>query len=131
MELNARVKEALSRTTIMALGTMGDDGSWVSPVEYEHDEKLVLYFLSMMDTKHVANILRDYRVSVAIYSHPGPPGGNMGLQIRGRAKHLAAESEGEGGWQRFQITPAEVWCFDSRVFGTSRQRVDLTHLRIK
>jgi hypothetical protein len=37
----------------------------------------------MPDARHVRNIQRDARVAVAIYSVPGPPGGNLGLQIRG------------------------------------------------
>jgi hypothetical protein len=68
-------------------------------------------------------------VSVAIYHHPGPPGGNLGLQIKGRAEELTGPDS--DGWHQFSITPEEVWCFDSRVFGRARQRVDLTSLELK
>jgi Uncharacterized stress protein (general stress protein 26) len=141
IDLNARVKEALERTEIMALSTIGPDGSWTSPMEFRYNEKLELYFMSMMDTKHVANILKDPRVSVAIYSFPGPTGGNLGLQIKGTAKHLTKQSASDEAahntgnkfsetWHHFKITPEEVWCFDSRVFGRKRRHVDLSDLNL-
>ena len=135
-DLNARVKEALERTEIMALSTIGPDGSWTSPVQFGYNEKLELSFVSMSDSKHVQNILKDSRVSVAIYSFPGPQGGNLGLQIKGRAERATGQSgtaeavASPETWQQFRITPEEVWCFDSRVFGRRRRRVDLSDLRL-
>jgi len=67
VDRNARVKEALERTDIMALSTIGADGSWTTPVQYSYSPKLELSFVSTMDTKHVANILKDSRVFVAVY----------------------------------------------------------------
>lgn len=128
-DLTARVREALARTDIMALSTVDRHGTWTSPVQFQHNEKLQLSFQSMLQTRHVQNILRDPRVSLAIYSYPGPPGGNLGLQIRGRAEHLAEESSADG-WQTFRITPEEVWCFDSRVYGGHPRRVDISALRL-
>jgi general stress protein 26 len=112
----------------MALSTIGPDGPWTSPVQFRFNDKLELFFLSMLDAKHVQNIIGDSRVSVAIYSHPGPPGGNLGLQIKGRAEHQRDESS-QDGWQSFRIIPEEVWCFDSRVFGHERRRVDTFELQ--
>jgi uncharacterized protein YhbP (UPF0306 family) len=135
-DLNARVKEALERTEIMALSTIGPDGSWTSPVQFGYDEKLELSFMSMPDTKHAQNILKDPRVSVAIYSFPGPEGGNLGLQIKGKADDVTGQSVTDKAvassetWHRFRIVPEEVWCFDSRVFGGKRQRVNLSDLRL-
>ena len=135
-DLNARVKEALERTEIMALSTIGPDGSWTSPVQFSYNEKLELSFMSMPDTKHVQNIVKDPRVSLAIYSFPGPEGGNLGLQIKGRADDVTGQSDTDEAvgsyetWHRFRIVPEEVWCFDSRVFGGKRQRVDLSDLQL-
>ena len=83
----------------------------------------------MPDTKHVRHILSDPRVSVATYSYPGPPGGILGLQISGTAKHLAGESSASG-WQSFKIKPQEIWSCDSRVFGRERRPVDPSDLRL-
>ena len=135
-DLNARVKEAVERTEIMALSTIGPDGSWTSPVQFSYNERLELSFMSMPDTKHAQIILKDPRVSLAIYSFPGPEGGNLGLQIKGRANDETGHSGTDRAvassetWHRFRIVPEEVWCFDSRVFGGKRQRVDLSDLHL-
>jgi uncharacterized protein YhbP (UPF0306 family) len=90
IDWNVKVKEALERTDILALSTIGDDGSWTSPVQFTYNSQLELSFLSMMDTKHVTNILKEPRVSVAIYKpEPLPGGGNLGLQIKGTAKIIS------------------------------------------
>jgi general stress protein 26 len=127
VDWNAKVKEALERTDIMALSTIGDDGSWTSPVQFTYSSQLVLSFLSMMDAKHVTNILKDPRVSVAIYKpEPFPGGGNLGLQIKGKTRLITGQHE-NNGWHRFQITPEEIWCFDSQV-SLRRNKIDLTNL---
>ena len=128
-DLNARVRETLGRTEIMALSTLGPDGPWTSPVQFRFNDKLELFFLSKRGAKHVQNIMQDARISVAIYSHPGPPGGNLGLEIKGRAEHQREESAPDG-WQSFRIIPEEVWCFDSRVFGHERRRVNTSELQL-
>lgn len=126
-ELRARVREALERTDVMALSTIDEDGGpWTSPVQYQADSQLNLYFASMPGARHIRNIHRDPRVAVAIYSMPGPPGGNLGLQIRGLAAQVPPGSRNDG-WQQFRIEPTEVWCFDSRT-GRHRHHVDLSEL---
>lgn len=126
----AKVKEALERTDIMALSTLGDDGAWTCPVQFTYNSQLELSFLSIMDTKHVTNILKDPRVSVAIYKpEPLPGGGNLGLQIKGTARLVAGENE-TNVWHRFQITPEEIWCFDSQV-SHRRKKIDLETYRRK
>jgi hypothetical protein len=55
-DLIRRVKEALERTDIMALSTIGPDGPWTAPVQFHYNERLELFFLSMPDTRHVRNI---------------------------------------------------------------------------
>lgn len=121
--LNVSVKQALDRTKIMALSTIGPDGSWTCPVHYRYNEALELFFQSLPDTKHVTNIQADSRVSVAIFSPPGLTGEKLGLQIKGTVTDLGADDV-HGDWHNFKITPEEVWCFDSRI-AKQRQRVEL------
>jgi general stress protein 26 len=122
---NQKVEEALKRTDIMALSTIGEDGSWTSPVQYSYGPKLELFFLSLKNSKHVGNILKNPRVSLAIY-HPEalPGGGHVGLQIKGTIK-LVSEDE----WMRFEIFPDEVWYFDSSV-SSEREKVSLDELNL-
>ena len=113
----------------MALSTIGEDGSWVSPVQFQHDDKLNLFFMSMMDTKHIGNILKDPRVSVAIYKDvPFRKGGNLGLQIKGRAEDITDVKASES-WHHFKIIPEEVWLFDSRI-KRKREKVNLEQLNL-
>jgi Pyridoxamine 5'-phosphate oxidase len=108
-----RAREALRRTEIMVLATAdADSGTWTSPVQFQAGENYELSFLSHPGTRHGRNIDRDPRVSASIYSWPGPDGGNLGLQITG---HAARQGDACGGWQRYTVRPAEVWCFDSRI----------------
>ena len=107
IDWNKKVKQALQRTDIMALSTVGEGGSWTCPVHYDFGPKLELYFQSQKDTKHVANILKDARVSVAIYNPEAlPDGGHMGLQIKGSAKLVS-----KGQWLRFEIIPGNLTNF--------------------
>lgn len=123
-DLNIRVKEAFNRTKIMALSTIGPDGSWTCPVHYHYNDELELFFMSMPDTKHVENIYADPRVSVAIFTPPGPTGEKLGLQIKGTATDLGSD-DAHSDWHNFKITPEEVWCLDSRI-AKQRQLVDLS-----
>jgi len=108
-----RAEEALGRTDIMVLATVdADSGAWTSPVQFQRGDSFELSFLSHPGTRHGRNIGRDPQVAVAIYSWPGPAGGNLGLQITGRAQ---PQGDGSGEWQRFVIHASEVWCFDSRI----------------
>jgi hypothetical protein len=108
-----RAQEALGRTEIMVLATTdAQSGTWASPVQFLAVGNFELSFLSHPGTRHGRNIERDPRVAVAIYGWPGPEGGNLGLQITGRA---IPQGDASDGWQRYTIRPAEVWCFDSRI----------------
>jgi len=116
-----RAFEALARTEIMVLATMdAESGTWTSPVQFQANREHELSFLSRPGTRHSRNIDSDPRVAVSVYSWPGPEGGNLGLQIAGRAESLGI---GSGGWQRYVIHPSEIWCFDSRV-DHERHRID-------
>lgn len=146
IDWNAKVQEALGRTEFMAISTVGNDGSWTNPVAYAYSEKLELFFISMMTSKHAQNILKNSQVSGAIYKTERFEDGEvLGLQFAGKAIHLTdvnevarasryyLKSNDELGaeWQFFKIVPDEVWCFDSRVFGEERRQIDMTALNLK
>jgi uncharacterized protein YhbP (UPF0306 family) len=158
IDWNQKIKEALDRTEFMAISTVGDDGSWTCPVQFGYSEKLDLYFKSMPHSKHVQNILKDERVSVAIFKTERLPGRDvLGLQLKGTVRRLSERGEVEEAarcqygrdprkidyktkvdehlgddaeWNFFKITPTELWCFDSRVFDEERVQVDLNSLTL-
>jgi uncharacterized protein YhbP (UPF0306 family) len=158
VDWNKKIKEALDRTEFMAISTVGDDGSWTNPVAFAYSEKMELFFISMIDCKHTQNILKNKNVSAAIFkTERFSEGDVLGLQLKGNAVHLTSSDDikkaadyyfnrsssndefrtmtsDKGGdkalWQFFKITPSEVWCFDSRVFGEKRVKVDLMGLSL-
>ena len=94
---------------------MGPGGGWTTPVQDRYKKRLELSFVSLIGAKHVANNLRDSRVSAAIYyPEQFASSGSLGWQRRGKATHASVNDVDEE-WQTFTIIPDEVWCFDSRV----------------
>ncbi len=159
IDWSSKIKEALDRTEFLALSTNGAAGIWTSPVAYAYSEKAELFFISMMSARHSQNILTDPNVSAAIYKTERFEDGNvLGLQLSGTAEHLTDPGEikeaarhyfdrspanqefknktadGSGAsalWQFFRITPTELWCIDTRVFGEERKKVEVGGLTIK
>ena len=124
----ARVREAFDHSEIMVLSTVDSEvGSWTVPLQYQWDRRLHLFFSSLPGSRHVDNLENDNRVSIAIYSFPGPPGGNLGLQLTGTARCLD-DHESAGQWLRFEVTPLGIWVFDSRA-DRHRHGVDLDLLQ--
>lgn len=158
VDWNQKIKEALDRTEFMALSTADETRSWVCPVAFSYDESLNLYFISMMETQHVQNILKNEKVSVAIYKTERFGDGDViGLQLNGSAKHVtdpdelsacsgyyfgrsdsndgfkdssSAHDNEEAKWQFFKITPAQLWYFNSADFSEKRVEVPLTELSV-
>tara|TARA_B100000508_G_C11465122_1_gene281324 strand:- start:5275 stop:5772 length:498 start_codon:yes stop_codon:yes gene_type:complete len=153
-----KIKDALDRTEFMALSTQGENGSWVCPVAFSYDESVNLYFISLMDSVHVKNLLKNDSVSVAIYrTERFGDGDVIGLQAVGNVKHVTESEElsvcsgyyfgrnedndsfrdsisaekGEGaGWQFFKITLDQMWYFNSFEYGEKRMKVPLETLAI-
>lgn len=158
IDWNQKLKEALDRTEFMAISTSRVDETWTNPVAFAYDEKMNLFFISMMESKHVQNILVHPQASAAIFStNRFDDGEVLGLQLQGSITHLTEKSELEEAsryyfmrgasndefktrtsatgnldatWQFFKLKPTEVWCFDSRVFGEKRERVDLSKIAL-
>lgn len=83
-DLNKLAREILSKNQYMTIGTSDEDGNaWVSPVVYAPDEKYNLYFISLPDSKHSNNIVKNPDAVVAIFDSHQPFGEGVGLQIEG------------------------------------------------
>lgn len=156
---NQKLKEALDRTEFMAVSTSGIDGVWTNPVAFAYNEKIDLFFISMMNTRHTQNILTNQQASAAIFStNRFDDGEVLGLQLQGTITHLTEKTELKEAseyyftrgasndefktktsalgdlnamWQFFRLTPSELWCFDSRTFGEKRVQVDLMRINLE
>jgi nitroimidazol reductase NimA-like FMN-containing flavoprotein (pyridoxamine 5'-phosphate oxidase superfamily) len=85
------IEETLKGHSTCALGTCGEDGPRVTPIEYRFVD-WHLYFLSERGKKF-ANLAGDDRVSVAIFESYGGFENLMGLQMTGTARVIPFEDE--------------------------------------
>jgi uncharacterized protein len=79
----------LEENRIMTLATWGPDGPWATPVIYAweaHPERVSLYFMSRLGSRHATNTATHPQVGVAI--HPSDTRPLRGLQIEGTVERL-------------------------------------------
>ncbi len=81
----------LNNNILGTLATVNSDGSpWATPLHFVNDGT-AMYWFSAEDRVHSQNILRDPRVSVAVFS-PDESQGPTGVYVNGIA-HLLDEAE--------------------------------------
>src|SRR5690606_11813522 len=85
--MNNQARAILGENILGVLATVNEDGSpWATPLHFVADER-ALYWFSAADRVHSANITRDERVSVAVFS-PETSQGLKGVYVSGRAEVL-------------------------------------------
>lgn len=137
--------DCLDATNYCSIGTVDDKGVWVNPVYFAWDDKFNFYFISLLpNVRHMANIRKDPRVSMAIYKTE-QKGDVIGVYVEGKAKILEDEKEREHAhkvyygrvgsleqnefamhdpkWHFVKITPENIYYFDSKRFGEERVSV--------
>jgi len=144
--------ECMDSTLFCALSTIENGRTWTCPVLFAYDYKFNLYFISMLNSKHMQNIMKDGQVSVAIYSTKfGVDDDVFGIQMVGkamvlpnneieRAYEIYRERKFPGvnlvkkqlhktaltllkKWKFVKIEPVEIHYFDTRFFDEERQIV--------
>lgn len=82
------VTSVLEKGFLMSLATVDENGPWVSDVIYVYDDKLNLYWLSEISTRHSKAIKKNQKVaaSITIWAKQGDD--NIGLQLEGKAKKI-------------------------------------------
>lgn len=85
------VDEILGQGYLMSLGTTDETGPWVSDVIYVYDDKLNLYWLSEIKTRHSQAIKHNRKAAatITLSNKRGEP--NVGLQIEGRVEKMDGE----------------------------------------
>lgn len=137
------IEDCLNSTNYCSVATVDDNGVWVNPVYFAWDDQFNFFFISMIpNVRHMSNIKKDPRVSLAIYKTE-QKGDVIGVYLEGKAKILGDENErrhahtvyyGRVGsleqnefamhdpnWHFVKITPEHIYYFDSKVFGEERQ----------
>lgn len=110
-ELPTIIRAFLETQSIMALATINLDGlPEAAPVFYVSDERFNLYWLSLPDTRHSANLQRSARVAAVIYPSVWEWQDFAGLQIEGAAAAVTDERLREqilvAYLRKFKIPPA-------------------------
>ena len=137
--------QCLNSTNFCSIGTVDEKGVWVNPVYFVWDGKFNLYFISQMRSRHMQNLKKDPRISVAIYKTE-QKGDVIGTYIEGKAKIILDDEEaiqkafdtyyaraGKGPdvqgyisnptWLYVKVIPKHIYYFDTRFFAEERQEV--------
>lgn len=141
------LKECLDSTTFCCIATVDPKGVWANPVYFAWDDKFNLYFISQMHSRHMQNLQKDSRISIAIFS-TAQKGNVAGIQLEGNAKILTVNDQkkeiqqaydtyyGRAGkgpdvqgyinnptWLYVKVIPSHLYYFDTRFFDEARQEV--------
>lgn len=144
------IHECLQSTNYCSISTVDSKGVWSNPVYFSWDNEFNFYFISQMHTRHMQNILKNSRISMAIYSTQ-QANGVVGIQLEGTATILTDKSNkkevkhaydtyfGRSGhapdfenyytsnpkWLYVKITPENMYYFNDKIFDEDRQFVPL------
>ncbi len=147
------IDEALFATDYCSIATVDKSGAWANPVYFAWDKNYNLYFISQMSSRHMQNLQKDNRISVAIYKTE-QKGDIIGIQLEGKAKILSENESkkniqhaydtyyGRAGhgpdvqgyinnptWLYVKVVPSKIYYFDTRFFGEERQNVPLEKIK--
>lgn len=137
--------ECIKSTNYCCIATVDRKGVWANPVYFAYDDKFNLYFISQMSSRHMQNLKKDPRISVAIYKTE-QKGDVVGIYIEGEGQIILKDEEeiqnafdiyyGRAGkgpdvqsyinnptWLYVKVTPKHIFYFDTRFFDEERQEV--------
>lgn len=66
------VRALLERNRYLVLSTTDGSDPWIAPLEYMMDDDLNFYFFSTDDSRHVRDLEKNEKVSVAVFDHEQP-----------------------------------------------------------
>lgn len=130
------IREYLPEVLHMSLGTSQDDKPWVCEVHFGYDEKLNLYFRSLLSRRHSQDIAGNPRVAGNIVMQHDITMKPRGVYFEGTAKRLTdleaqkvalaalkrvgatdaalEEAQDDEGHQFYKITVDTFYLFDAR-----------------
>lgn len=122
------VTGVIEENRYLTLATTDGETPWAAPLEYIRDDDGTFYFFSTESSRHARHIEANETVAVAIFSPDQPEYGPErsaplnGVQIRGKARRLPAESYPEvvqgaidaleppmPPYAAFEIVPTEMY----------------------
>lgn len=141
--------ECMQSTNYCSIATVDPKGVWSNPVYFAWDEKLNIYFISQLSSRHMQNMQKNSKIAISIYKTE-QKGDIVGIQLEGRA-HILSEHDGKSDiqhafdvyygraghgtdvqsyinnptWLYVKVTPEQIYYFDTRFFEEERQLVPI------
>ena len=89
-----RAKEIIDKIAYATIATSSPDGQpWNSPVYYNHDEKMNIYWVSDKNGQHSKNIKENSRVFIVLYDSTATEGEGVGVYIQAVASQVTDPNE--------------------------------------
>jgi len=89
-----RAKEIIDKIAYATIATSSPDGQpWNSPVYYNHDEKMNIYWVSDKNGQHSKNIKENSRVFIVLYDSTATEGEGVGVYIQAVASQVTDPKE--------------------------------------
>lgn len=89
-----RAAEILKSITYATLATVTPEGKpWNSPVYYNFDENLNIYWVSDKEGQHSKNVTANKQVFIVIYDSTAPEGDGEGVYIQARVEQVTDPEE--------------------------------------
>lgn len=111
-ELNKKAVEILKSNIYLTLATTDGTTPWASPVFYCLDEDFNFYFISQLDSVHTVNMLKNPKVSFAVFDSHQAEGQGNGVQGSGSVELLEGAGIVEGlkhySTTFIEMTPASL-----------------------
>ena len=147
----------LESTSYLALATLDREvGVWANTLNFAYDKELNMYFVSKTSSRHCQNILKDSKISAAIYSTEQQHHEYVkGIQLIGEAAILGDEYvdfasniyhgrnniffdpsilntkyQKSSIWKFFIIKPSAVWIYDTEFLGDLRAAIPQKYLKL-
>ncbi len=101
-DFDSEIPRFLADCRTASLATVSPEGRpHAANVQYAHDERLRLYFVSSAESAHGRHIGDGVEVAATIYAHNDQPEQIRGLQIHGRCRPVSIESENNRIWELY------------------------------
>ena len=134
---DTRATEIIKRIRYATLATVTPAGlPWNSPVAYEHDDDLNIYWVSDKEGQHSKNVVHNSRVFIVIYDSTVPEGDGEGVYIQAYVAQVTEPEEirkvrrmkkglhfeqspdtflGESIRHMYKAVPEKVWMNDAEI----------------
>lgn len=143
-EIQDLIKEVLDKGYLMSIGTVDNNGAWVSDVIYIHDDDLNIYWMSDPDVRHSQALRANAKIAGTI-TVSGQGEDNLGIQFEGEAqivdgsrhdlavKHFAkrnkpapdASEDVLDGDSWYLVKPKKIDLICERLYGFDKQSLEL------